>query len=81
MQGFEKRNNLQIYLRIFSDGSNVVLDWDSDKEIAEFDTVAELENYLATTQYELAPSGRCYDPPRLPSKKTTHLPSTQGEQT
>ena len=59
---FEQRNNLSIYILLFSDGSSTLMDFWSDSTIAEFDEFAELETYLKVTQYELDPSGRCYSP-------------------
>lgn len=65
---FEERNNLSIGLTLFGDGSGRIKGFWDQREIKEFESEDELRAYLVDTQYELAPSGRCYDPPREAKK-------------
>lgn len=61
---FEKRNNFSAVIEVFSDDTYAIVDFWNNKEIVQIEGIDELKKFLKEKQYQLSPSGRCYDPPR-----------------
>ena len=62
IKGFEKRNNISIFLELHGDGSGEVLEfWEGD-ELSEFNSIDQLHGFLKNTQYKLDKYGRCLNP-------------------
>lgn len=65
LTAFEKRNNISVELRIYSDLSGSLNEFWDGEQIFEFQGLTTLELKLTTTNLELDENGLCYSPFRF----------------
>lgn len=65
LKSFERRNNISVELRIYSDLSGSLNEFWDGEQIFEFKGLMTLELKLTTTNLELDENGRCYSPFRF----------------
>ena len=59
---FEKRNNISIAIKLYSDGSGTVNEFWDDEQLTNFNDEEELHEFLKNINYKLDENGKCFSP-------------------
>jgi len=68
MEDFNNRNNISVFLEIYIDGSGIIREFFDEEEIKNFDSIDQLESFLANGKLKQFKDGYCARPIEIINK-------------